>query len=745
MKKVFIGLMASFLLTGTPFSAAAQDNDYSDEFMLEEIVVTAQKREENQQKVAIAMDVISAEDMQEQGMNNIDEILSNVSNVFINKSSDGMRITLRGLSDNEGLSTTNQHQSTPTVAVNVDGAYSSNSNAGQNLFDVERVEVLFGPQSTMYSSNSPGGIVNIVTASPSTVNYSVNGSIDIGNYNKINAQAAVNIPVVTDKFALRAAGAYNKRDSYLTGSDSTTAEDTKSGRLKGLYWLTPDLSLSMTGTLSERGGGGGMGGAVEAFDYQDGLYEDGTEVTDPWTASAGSADGMSTADETTKGISGTIDWNSRLGTVTLTSAYNTNDTSSTQYTEVAGHGGPDSSSYYWAENISKNTQKNTEVRMTSSDSFFFKWILGATYYDSYDEKSVDYDDEDTVDTLAVNTEENKALYGNITYPVTHSLRATGGYRYSWDAITNDTVEQQGPNPGEHVIKEMEYANPDTKIGFEYDMAENAMLFADRSTSYRVNSMGMQNTDGDDLDPEELVAYTIGAKTRFMDNKLQFNVAAYLYDYKNKHANNAKEAFGIDESDYPELGYDVDEDGTTNEADVQIHDTNSQGYGAFESYGVDVQANWIVTNNDKVGLSVSYLHSEWTDLSFDYYYDYFEDETFDGVENIYAPNWTVNLSYDHNFNLWNGGTLTGHVDGLYSDDFILSWNPEDAPYNYQEAYILWNGSATYNHPTGRWSINCYMKNIFEYAVKTSYMDAGGSAMNLGIGDPRTFGAVLSFNY
>jgi iron complex outermembrane receptor protein len=685
------------------------------------------------------MDVVSAEDMRQQGMNNVDEILSNVSNVFINKSSDGMRITLRGLADSEGLNNSNQHTSSPTVAVNVDGAYNSNSNAGQNLFDVERVEVLFGPQSTMYSSNSPGGIVNVVTASPKTDKYSVSGSADIGNYGKINAQTAVNVPVLQDKFALRVAGSYSKRDSYISGSDSSTAEDTIAGRLKALYQVNDDLSVTVTGNLSERGGGGGMGGAVEAFG-------DESEMSDPWTASENTAGGMNTSDETTEGISGNIDWNTPYGGITFTSSYNSSESSSREEMEIMGDPGEDST---WdnADNESKNTQKSAELRMTSPDDFLFKWIFGANYYESWDERSIDYDEESTIDTHSINTQESKALYGNITYPVTETFRATVGYRRSWDETENNTVEANGPggvSDGTPTISSMDYSNPDYKIGFEYDMAENVMLYADRSTSFRINSMGMSNEAGDYPDPEELVSYTIGAKTRFLDNKLQLNVSAFLYDYKNKQANQNKEARDIIEKDY---GVDIDGDGEIEDIEQDFHDSNSQGYGEFESYGVDIQANWIITNKDKLGLSVSYLHSEWTDLEFDYEYDVlFAPESFNGVENIYAPNWTVNLSYDHNFNLWNGGTLTGHIDGLYSDDFILSWNhEEDYPYNYQEAYTLWNASVSYNPPSSNWSVNAYVKNIFEYAVKTSYMDAGGGNSSMGIGDPRTFGAVFSFNF
>jgi iron complex outermembrane recepter protein len=151
---LIIGFMFVF---GDAFFLCAQDAD-KEEFTLEEITVTAQKREENQQRVPIAMDVISGDQLAQSGHSDVDEILGNISNVMINFSSDGMRVSVRGITETEGTMR-DIRTSTPSVAINIDGAYNSSGGAGQNLFDVERVEVLYGPQSTMYASHSPGGIV----------------------------------------------------------------------------------------------------------------------------------------------------------------------------------------------------------------------------------------------------------------------------------------------------------------------------------------------------------------------------------------------------------------------------------------------------------------------------------------------------------------------------------------------------------------------------------------------------------
>ena len=122
MKKLFVlPLALCLLLTFGSIPAMCADDEESDEFTLDEITVTAQKREENQQNVAIAMEVISGEELAVAGKNNVTEILKGISNVQINNASDGMRVAVRGLVDEESAFH-DMHTSAPQVAINIDGA-----------------------------------------------------------------------------------------------------------------------------------------------------------------------------------------------------------------------------------------------------------------------------------------------------------------------------------------------------------------------------------------------------------------------------------------------------------------------------------------------------------------------------------------------------------------------------------------------------------------------------------------------
>ncbi len=169
-------------------------------------------------------------------------------------------------------------------------------------FHIERVEVLYGPQSTMYASASPGGIVNIVTSNPKTDKYEASGTLEYGNYNLLHTEGSVNAPV-NEKVALRAAFSTSQHDGYL--SNGSEDEETKSARLKALFQANEKIAIVITGEFS-KGGGQGFAFTRAFVNQDDKYYPDGTRLTDPWTSASGSAGtGM---DKKNKKISGRMDW-----------------------------------------------------------------------------------------------------------------------------------------------------------------------------------------------------------------------------------------------------------------------------------------------------------------------------------------------------------------------------------------------------------------------------------------------------
>jgi iron complex outermembrane recepter protein len=772
MKKSFnvfsqlaIGLAIVFGMNA--YSNAQEEAGISDEFTLEEITVTAQKRVENQQKVAIAMDVISGDLLAETGKTNVNDILANISNVMINNSYDGMRVSVRGITETEAP-TKDLHTSTPAVAINIDGAYNRNSNAGQNLFDIERVEVLAGPQSTLYASTSPGGIVNVVTASPKTDRFSANASIEIGSYSLRNIQFAGNAPIVKDMVAIRLATQMYKRDSFISGTDQT-GDDTKSARLKTLYQPNDKFSATLTVNYTKRINGGIMGGQVQPFDYQDGHYytqasmdgpwtKDG-KVTDPWTAASTSSStpegmtpsGPNAGAQITKGITGELNWDVGLGNLSIVPQYSrTISDDKSNYT--------DDDVEWTASTKMKSYQKGVEARMTSAADFIFKWIAGANYYKSDDRRNTYYNNPEEVDTLFENMTQVKAVFANVTYPFSDRVRGTAGYRRTWDKI--ETIEK--PSYWGTGTTGQDYSQPDYSLGVEYDLAKNSMLYANFATSYRMN--GMANNVARENPIEQLKAYTVGVKNRLLQNTLQVNASAYWYDYSNKEAFvNTDGSLSSDQTVYEDdlvdingKTIDADSDGIYGEheliATMRGSDPWRGQYGAFRTIGVDLSAEWLATMNDRVTLAVSYLNAKWSDLTMKFYWQkasggHFwatDGMSYNGFTNTYSPTWTITSSYEHTFALGSYGILVTQIDAKYKSDFLMDLRDINRPIAYQEPYNLFDGSVTFTHSSGKWSLNAYVKNAMNYAAKNFLVNMGGD-MSLGLTDPRTYGTVLSVKF
>jgi len=436
-----------------------------------------------------------------------------------------------------------------------------------------------------------------------------------------------------------------------------------------------------------------------------------------------------------------------FGTLTIIPAYSKKNF----YTRQAGE---NMEGVFVISDIYDNGEdKGLEGRLASSEDSFFKWIIGFNWYKS------SYIDSMTATDASWRINENnqdiKAIYGNITYPVADQFRLTGGLRYSDDSTTFDLRAYPDMFTGglqlEHAT--CSYKDPDYKIGFEYDLGQNSMLFADYSTSYRTNKGEINNKP---LPSETLDAYSLGSKNRFFGNRLQLNATAYYYIYKNYLAvgGGNMRFYRLTELDgipgYLGAG----------EAVPYMDPNSGRQTGDMNVYGLDLQTSTIITDSDKLDISISYSHSEWTRLLFNFPQEANDlglgDLNYKGKGKPFDPHLTMNASYNHNFNLANGGTLTSRLDVRYQSSTFMSWAAEEitfsddgwytpqvtslAGYRTQEAYYIGNISGIYADPTGKWTFTGYVKNFTNYAVKQS-----GGTQQMMIGAPRTYGAVLTVRY
>ncbi len=767
--KISLFSLLLFLLCFSIGISRAIAADDAAEFTLEEITVTAAKQgEQNLQKVPLAMDVITGEDFAKNAKANVDDILSNLASVFINTNADGMRVSIRGITDTDPVYG-GRKSSSPTVAMNVDGAYNSMNTSGQNLFDVERIEVLMGPQSTLYASNSPGGVVNIITASPKTDKYSASFSALYGNYNHSDLQAVLNAPIVKDKVAARLALNRTRENNFLDPYTDELSVKNDSARLKILWAATDDLDITLTGNYNKNGNRGEMSQQAAPFDKSS---------SSAWTTASNAQGSNNPLDQITKGGKADISWKTPVGNLTIVPSYSKSDSSGNQTGMVTiGPPGPPGTpgqiqveGTWYSER--KMEQKTAEARIASPADFeSLQYVVGFFYYKSEYNTSDTYEgDLSSNDTWNKNNAEQKAIYGNVTYPLPFNdkLSVTAGYRKSWDY-----AHQIGYQPGRgNDETEMDVSNPDYKLGVQYDMTDQVMLYGSYTSSFRTDSMAMSNNIGV-RPPEELKAYTVGAKTRMLNNRVQINASAYYYDYKNKFAQDSGSRGNFTQAEleshtFPSGATFYDgpsgtmvtiPDGTTYWQTIDqgrsntlpdgsvvysVDDGGFNGWGDSRTIGADVSLSWVPTSKDLVEFSLSYLDMEWTHLRFIYKYtDFFPDHNYDGRTAPNAPKFSMTASYEHKFDIGTYGILTPRVDMQHRTGFDLVFDQSDGMgYGHQEGYFLWNASLGFNSNSGMWSVNAVVRNITNYAVKKSYM---ADQQILMLGDPRTYTFTASIKF
>jgi iron complex outermembrane recepter protein len=774
----------------------------SDEFTLEEITVTAEKRETNVQKTPITITAVTGEDIASRGMSDVSKVLGEMAGVNVMGGSQGSKIFVRGVG-----SSIDTNQASSSVVLQQDNVYYGQSEAVSNgLFDIARVEVLYGPQGTMYGKNAAGGVVNIVTNNPKD-RFEASANLSVGDYSLFSWGSVLNVPLASN-FAARLAVNRQKHSGYI--SDGSGDADKFNARIKMLYSPTDKLSFLWTSTFSYDKSSpansvpvpGSAGHLVflsptaPSYPISTILPGSTNDSTKGWVAADGwvlpfGGDAWTNDPLHPKPYSYNryatysveVNWDLDFFNLKLIPTMNKNLRAAVNdFINGIAMGALSGSGTY------TETQYTGELDITNGKNSPFIWTAGAFWYKSNNknlgESTADlsttatdaWDNGITGGPTAVDAhvsdnpitanyrvpQDSYAFFGQITYPVTDAFRLTGGFRKNTDnnnmkyRIIIANVTQNGIYGTDSsvsgyvqnfydksytvadssvaggvrhvydtgVVEFTQNSSPHTyKLGAEYDLAKNSMIYAYYSTGYINGGLNIQgNVPPKAFDPETIKAYTVGSKNRFLNNTLQLNVEAYHYDYEGYQLFVRTDVYD------PLTGKTS---GAMNVINAKTSTVN----------GVDINVDYLFSAEDRVNFSTTILKTKFGELHIpanglaglsDYWVT--------GEDMPQSPHFAATIGYEHTFTLEDGATLTPRLQtriqtGAWTNHEIM------LPGAWQKGYHMSEFNLTYAPTSGKYNVNLWAKNLENEAVTTYVWPNYRRTLS----DPRTTGITLSVKF
>lgn len=722
----------------SPIASNAEDSATGLGTQLEEVVVTAQKRTESAQKASLALDVVQADAFESEGIKNAIDLQDIVPTVhFI--AADQMVVQIRGLgtnNDNPGVDS--------AVGYSEDGVYLAHPPAlTPVLFDLQRVEVLLGPQGTLYGRNTNGGVINFISNDPSTTGLSGYAKIGGGNYSAINSEAAINLPL-SDKWALRLSEGSEKHSGY--SADGTNDVDAWGARAKLLFLPTDYLAFKLTLDGGKRDSlGQGYGGQCPPGNVAPGC----AGVTwVPWSGFSPRAAGLINDDSI---FGGSLDINADLGWAELTSitAYRGYSMQATTAPSAA----PDGTANFLYSHPNHSHAVTQEVRLASQASDRLKWVAGVYYSHESEPAYVRFDYfQNTILqalyglppdywqqlTTTRETDRSAAVFGDVTVPVTDRFRVRAGLRYTNEQKNaGGQIDSGATNvfvtPTQYTSAAQSTSKVTWKAGVDYDLTPENLLYATVSTGFK--SGGLNNLPAaanlTTYKPETITAYEVGSKNRFDDGRVQVNLSVFRYNYK----------------DYQTMEFYQPTGGSL--AGSTLFPTVNSQTATFE--GGELQAAFAVTAVDRVTAELDVLHDVFN--SFVIALPYSPVVNLSNTDVPLTPRSAVSLAYEHVFELGNAGDLTVAADAHYSDHYLATGNegPTTASALYtQPSYTKINANLSWHSREGGWTVSAFVRNMTNRATINTV--AGGyptlsnfTLVNAMVDPPRTFGASVQKDF
>lgn len=526
---------------------------------IEEIIVTARKREESLQTVPLAVTAIRAEDLEVRSARNIADVLRLAPNVtFAAGGAAGgsaAQVYIRGVGQGDFAIT-----SDPGVGIYVDGVYLGRSTGSLlDVLDLERVEVLRGPQGTLFGRNTVGGAVSFTSQKPTG---ELGGYVQatVGRYNRIDGRASLDFPIVTDRLAAKVSVASLNRDGYQRRSiDDLDLGDQDALVGRAVFLLNAseniDFTLTVDGTRRrEESVPQSLVGIANTALL--GLYNAtvGASLGTPLTAAYITNDrylthatGPSVSNVDNWGVSGVIDVD--LSPVRIKSITSYRDLELLFARETDGSPLP----YLEVINDDEQTQFSQELQLTTPLFNDRADLLVGLYY--FRERASDNSiawiasglsdfipmDLSRLDSNNVKTN-SYAAFSELNVNVIDKLRFTIGARYTHEKKSYDVVAVRA-NLGTTFVGPLslsdDWSSFTPKVSLDFQATDSVMLYASFSKGFRsggFNSRANSNVDVTSYDPEKLDNFEVGLKSDLLDRRLRFNATAFYSNYKDMQVN-----------------------------------------------------------------------------------------------------------------------------------------------------------------------------------------------------------------
>ncbi len=677
--KVYSTIAAFFACI--PLIAGHVRAEEKQEITLDTIIVTANKQKENMQDVPIGITVFDDFMLVDKNIFSVSELADFVPNLAVTAqgTSSATVPTLRGITADLGTFSA-------STAMYVDGVpILSFSGYEDTLQNIERVEVLRGPQGTLYGKNAEVGVINIITRKPSN-KFAGKISIDGGEEYKKELSFNVSGPIVADKFFAGLTGQYYDKDGFITnGTSGDEANDKRHWYGKGQFRLEPvdDLSIQLIlSYLQYDNNGTNMGLSEKGAAALELLASGDREVYSD-------LEGEETTNNNTQSLKISYDWGNILNLTSITTHryFEEDFTCDYDFNPI---------SLMHSDTTADYDKLSQELRL-SSTATRMKWVAGL-YYDKDDDtwsnvtSSVYPMMKSVVDRDLGG--ESYAVFGQVRYALTDKFGATGGLRYE-----HQDKDFQDNTTGASFDDSWEDISP--KFSLDYAFTPQVMGYATVAKGFRpggFNVYGAQ-TGYETYDNEELWSYEVGAKTRSFDNRLLLNGTLFYMH--------------IDDMQVTEWVLTPT---------LANYITNA---ATAESYGIELDILAKITSQFTVTASFGY-----TNVEFDEFQDAMGD--YNGNKTPNAPDYTFSIGGQYR-------TKNGFYAGVdmvgYGKMYLDSANTYS-----RDAYQLVNAKAGYE--AEKWDIYLYGKNIFD---EDYTMTGIGNGFFKTYSDPREIGLKFTYRF